>query len=176
MKTRDEKAEIQHVVVQRIQDRQDFLNCSGIKAVLFSRLGITLVVALFFSCTIFRFQYWRPLHRGATPTSGLSAPELSDLASQYVLVNENFPDPCFIESGGSFYAFATRNGSGINIQLATAPSDSIRNWTFHSTHDALPDPGPWTAKQLQDLAVWAPSVVEVVCLTHESLSSSANLY
>ncbi|ETN45909.1 uncharacterized protein HMPREF1541_00090 [Cyphellophora europaea CBS 101466] len=92
---------------------------------------------------------------------GLSAPELSRLAAEYVLINENFPDPCFIESDDTFYAYATRNGSTANIQVATAPTSNISSWTFFPGQDALPDPGPWTAKQLHDIAVWAPSVVEV---------------
>ena len=97
------------------------------------------------------------------PLTGISAPERSHLAVKYALINENFPDPCFIESNGTFYAFATRNSSeAANIQVASASSDTIHAWTLHAAIDALPDPGPWTAKHLRDIAVWAPSVVEVV--------------
>lgn len=111
-------------------------------------------------------------HQDAS-TEEISAPERSRLAVEYALINENFPDPCFIESNGTFYAFATRNSTAVNIQVATAPTDDIQNWTLQGGQDALPDPGPWTAKQLNDIAVWAPSVVEVVLeilplLAHEA--------
>lgn len=110
------------------------------------------------------------LSRAVRPSlpDGLSPAELNQLAAAHVLVNENFPDPSFIEFNGTFYAFATRNSSAVNIQVATAPSDNVHNWTFLPDHDALPDAGSWTAKQLRDIAVWAPSVVERVGVPHST--------
>jgi hypothetical protein len=103
-----------------------------------------------------------PHGHDAPSGNDISAPDRSRLAVKYAMINENFPDPCFIESDGTFYAFATRNSSTANIQVASAPGDNVRNWTYYAFHDALPDPGVWTAKYLNDVAVWAPSVVEVV--------------
>jgi hypothetical protein len=106
---------------------------------------------------------------GQIPLVGEISPHgRSRLASKWALIDQNFPDPCFIESAKFLYAFATRNSSAVNIQVALASANKPDIWTFDSTHDALPDPGPWTAKQLNDIAVWAPSVVEIVLSSYSS--------
>jgi hypothetical protein len=138
----------------------------GRLSLLWRYIAVSLTAAVLFVLVLRRNL--QSNHTDGGPGSGepwdadYSARGRSKLAEQYALVNENFPDPCFIESNGTFYAFATRNSSAVNIQVASASIDSITNWTFHDGTDALPDPGPWTAKQLGDIAVWAPSVVEVV--------------
>jgi hypothetical protein len=94
--------------------------------------------------------------------NGLFQHRRSRIASKWALIDENFPDPCLIESGELLYAFATRNSSAVNIQVARGRAAKPGVWTLDANHDALPDPGPWTAKTLDDIAVWAPSVVEMV--------------
>ncbi len=89
------------------------------------------------------------------------SPSATSTASQYAVIKENFPDPCLIQPGliGSYYAFATRN-SKVNVQVASTPFAGISEWIYHDGHDALPYPGRWAATHLQDVQVWAPSVVE----------------
>lgn len=129
---------------------------------------VSLLITFFIILGVVVVPQFRSKHSGSSSAGGPSLPdglspaELSELAAAHVLINENFPDPSFIESNGTFYGFATRNSSAVNIQVATAAANDIRNWTFYPNLDALPDPGSWTAKQLSDIAVWAPSVVEVV--------------
>lgn len=143
-----------------------------------TRVGVTLLFVLrpllatftvILGLLVFGLYFIRLGNSSAVRPSlpdGLSPAELNELAAAHVLVNENFPDPSFIEFNDTFYAFATRNSSAVNIQVATATNDNIHNWTFLSDHDALPDAGSWTAQQLRDIAVWAPSVVEVVGVPH----------
>ena len=84
-------------------------------------------------------------------------------AIQYAVIKQNFPDPCLIQPGsaGNYYAFATRN-TKVNVQVASTPSTDISEWTYHDGHDALPYPAKWTATQLKDVQVWAPSVMEKI--------------
>ncbi|KAK4163619.1 family 43 putative glycoside hydrolase [Cladorrhinum sp. PSN259] len=85
-------------------------------------------------------------------------------ASKTPLLNVDFPDPAiiYLAQNKTWYAFATSSNLK-NIQAASAPSAS-GPWTYLSSVDPLPDPGPWTAGP--NSLTWAPSVV--------SLSSSGS--
>ena len=69
-------------------------------------------------------------------------------------INQNFPDPAFIEVGGTYYAFAT----GKNIEMATSPD--FVNWKV-SGSPALSKTPPWSSGN-----TWAPDVVQVVRAFH----------
>lgn len=73
------------------------------------------------------------------------------------VITSNFPDPAFINVGGTYYAFATSNGAQ-NVQIATSP-DFI-TWTV-TGNDALPTIPSWSTGD-----VWAPDVVQVVSSLH----------
>ena len=92
---------------------------------------------------------------------GKSFSNTTSTAARYAVIKQNFPDPCLIQpnSTGRYYAFATRN-THVNVQVASTPSTNISEWTYHDGHDALPNPGPWTATHLKDAQVWAPSVMQ----------------
>ncbi|KAJ5740170.1 hypothetical protein N7493_000042 [Penicillium malachiteum] len=70
-------------------------------------------------------------------------------------IDADFPDPCVIQTGDSYYAFAT-SGNGVNVQVASS-SDFV-TWDLMSGADALPGPFPsWVASSP---AVWAPDVIQ----------------
>ena len=69
------------------------------------------------------------------------------------LINENFPDPSFIEVDGQYYAFGTSSGDGL-ITHATSPD--FTTWTVQSG-GALTSAGSWASGH----DVWAPSVYAV---------------
>ena len=73
------------------------------------------------------------------------------------VITSNFPDPAFIYVDGTYYAFATNNGSK-NVQIATSPD--FVTWTVTGS-DALPTVPSWGAAP-----VWAPDVVQVVSTLH----------
>ena len=68
------------------------------------------------------------------------------------VITENFPDPAFINVGGTYYAFATSNGAQ-NIPVATSPD--FNTWTV-TGQDALPNIPSWSSG-----ATWAPDVVQI---------------
>jgi hypothetical protein len=82
--------------------------------------------------------------------------------ARWAVIPSNFPDPCLINDGDTWYAFATRTTPEIHIQMATAPYSDISNWTLRNGFDALPTLGAWAASHIQDPAVWAPYVVNMV--------------
>lgn len=68
------------------------------------------------------------------------------------VIESNFPDPAYIQVGGTYFAFSTNSG-GLNVPIAT--SSDFTTWTV-TNEDALPDLPSWT-----DGAIWAPHVVSV---------------
>ena len=74
------------------------------------------------------------------------------------VITADFPDPSFINVGGTYYAFATNNGVQ-NIQVATSPD--FATWTV-TGNDALPNIPSWSVPG----NVWAPDVVQVVRNIH----------
>ncbi|CAM1508342.1 Fc.00g051900.m01.CDS01 [Cosmosporella sp. VM-42] len=68
-------------------------------------------------------------------------------------VDADFPDPCLVQTGGHYYAFAT-SGNGKNVQIASA-DDPFGKWTLWES-DALPDAG-WTSGK----DYWAPDVSQL---------------
>ncbi|TKA28961.1 hypothetical protein B0A50_03373 [Salinomyces thailandicus] len=75
----------------------------------------------------------------------------------------NFPDPCIVQYGSYWYAFATRTvGSGIHIQVAQ--SSDFDSWSLvydddGSQKDALPDLPPWVDSSSPN--TWAPDVIQI---------------
>jgi hypothetical protein len=78
------------------------------------------------------------------------------------VVDLNFPDPTIIHLDGISYAFATNNrgigGSMIHVQMATSTDNET--WSYLQGQDALPVVGAWATGG----RVWAPDVVQVVCI------------
>lgn len=86
-------------------------------------------------------------------------------------INQDFADPCIIQSGTEWYAFASNNhktlgnaaavgsDSLINVQIAT--SQDFVSWTVTGA-DALPTVGAWADPNAgsQGAAVWGPSVIQ----------------
>ncbi|KAI9662247.1 MAG: hypothetical protein M1821_008413 [Bathelium mastoideum] len=69
-------------------------------------------------------------------------------------ITSNFPDPCIIKNGSTWWAFGTESpGTPINIPLAS--STDFKTWTVE-TGDALPNPPEWVNVTAQTL--WAPDV------------------
>ncbi|KAK8154008.1 glycosyl hydrolase [Phyllosticta citrichinensis] len=68
-------------------------------------------------------------------------------------IEQDFPDPSIIKFGDSWYAFATTNGKGINVQLAVSPDFST--WSVVQGYDALPQTGNWSDP---GPVVWAPDI------------------
>ncbi|MBR8741159.1 glycoside hydrolase family 43 [Nocardiopsis sp. MG754419] len=64
---------------------------------------------------------------------------------------ENFPDPFVLESGGTFYAYAT-NGEHGNMPVLT--STDLVDWELSG--DAMPDVAGWSEEGKH----WAPEVIE----------------
>ena len=89
-----------------------------------------------------------------TPFSA-QAPVTKRAFSNGPVITSNFPDPAFINVGGTYYAFATSNGDQ-NVQIATSPD--FDTWTVTGS-DALPTIPSWSTGD-----VWAPDVVQLVKL------------
>jgi arabinan endo-1,5-alpha-L-arabinosidase len=83
-----------------------------------------------------------------TSPSQSSAPK----AGETFVIDQDFPDPDVLASGGTYYAYAT-NTASVNIQLAT--SKNFSTWTV-SPGDALPELPSWAEKG----NTWAPDVSE----------------
>lgn len=77
---------------------------------------------------------------------------------------KNFPDPTLVESGGSWYAFAT-SGNGKNVQAAVTGNFLDHDWRLLSDTDVLPDPGVWA---VNDGNIWAPDVIQLVSTSHQA--------
>lgn len=87
-----------------------------------------------------------------TPFSS-PAPVAKRAFSNGPVITSNFPDPAFINVGGTYYAFATSNGAQ-NVQIATSPD--FDTWTVTGS-DALPTIPSWSTG-----GVWAPDVAQLV--------------
>lgn len=87
-----------------------------------------------------------------TPFSS-QAPVTKRAFSSGPVITSNFPDPAFINVGGTYYAFATTNGAQ-NVQVATSPD--FNTWTVTGS-DALPTIPSWSTGD-----VWAPDVTQLV--------------
>ena len=81
------------------------------------------------------------------------APVTKRAFSNGPVITSNFPDPAFINVGGTYYAFATSNGAQ-NVQIATSPD--FNSWAV-TGNDALPTIPSWSTGD-----VWAPDVVQLV--------------
>ncbi|KAL9072228.1 MAG: hypothetical protein Q9161_003701 [Pseudevernia consocians] len=84
------------------------------------------------------------------------------------VITSNFPDPAFINVGGTYYAFATSNGAQ-NVQIATSPD--FNTWTVTGS-DALPTIPSWSTGD-----VWAPDVLQLAdgsFVLYFAAASSAN--
>ncbi|KAK8222571.1 glycosyl hydrolase [Phyllosticta paracitricarpa] len=68
-------------------------------------------------------------------------------------IAQDFPDPSIIKHAGSWYAFATTNGKGINVQVAVSPD--FVSWTVVQGYDALPRTGNWSDP---GPVLWAPDI------------------
>lgn len=92
---------------------------------------------------------------GCGPTgAAVSSPgdeTAADATAPFVL-DQDFPDPDVLETGGMYYAYAT-NGGGFNVQVATSPD--LKDWTAAAT-DALPVLPKWSLPG----KTWAPDVSE----------------
>lgn len=86
-----------------------------------------------------------------TPFSS-PAPVAKRAFSNGPVITSNFPDPAFINVGGTYYAFATSNGAQ-NVQIATSPD--FDTWTVTGS-DALPTIPSWSTG-----GVWAPDVAQL---------------
>ncbi|KAH8683112.1 glycosyl hydrolase [Tricladium varicosporioides] len=72
------------------------------------------------------------------------------------VISTNFPDPAiFKDFDGTWYALATNNNPGPNVQIAKAPTPS-GPWTILS-NDLLPKPGKWST----GANVWAPDLQKI---------------
>ena len=94
-----------------------------------------------------------------TPFSS-QAPVRKRAFSNGPVILSNFPDPAFINVGGTYYAFATNNGV-VNVPFATSPD--FDTWTV-TGKDALPTLPSWGTGN-----VWAPDVVQVVRTSAHSM-------
>ncbi len=65
--------------------------------------------------------------------------------------DQNFPDPFVLESGGTFYAYAT-NGEHGNMPVLT--SSDLVDWELAG--DSMPDVAPWSEPGKH----WAPEIIE----------------
>lgn len=93
---------------------------------------------------------------GGAPTAGPTAGPAGIPAGDFqnpVLTND-FPDPDVIQTGNTFYAYAT-NANGKNIQVARS-TDAV-HWEL--LPDALPALPTWA--QLGGSLVWAPGVIQL---------------
>ncbi len=80
------------------------------------------------------------------------------------VLTANFPDPGFVYTGGTYYAFATSNGQQ-NIPVATSPD--FNTWTV-TGQDALPTIPSWSTG-----AIWAPDVIQLVSSSPRTHSQHA---
>lgn len=85
--------------------------------------------------------------------SHTSEPAVSMPNKPAFAIDQDFPDPDVLHSGGTYYAYAT-NSAAVNVQVAT--STNLTSWTVLTT-DALPTLPIWTAPG----KTWAPDVSEV---------------
>ncbi len=77
------------------------------------------------------------------------------------LMQENFPDPAFIEVEGTFYAFSTQSG-GANVPIARSQDltgMALLKKPDGTLEDAMPTLPSWTNKK--NPGIWAPDVIQL---------------
>lgn len=80
----------------------------------------------------------------------------------------DFPDPSIIQVGDTWYSFAT-NGNGVNVQFSSTKSVQ-GSWARSAGYDALPTLPAWASATRPE--IWAPDVVQIVCISMVSTLSS----
>ena len=84
----------------------------------------------------------------------LQSPLQQSTRTLHLAIKPNFPDPSFIEVGGTYYAFATNNGRQ-NVPMAK--SHDFHEWDILDDQDAMPTVPNWSGGE-----IWAPDVVQLV--------------
>ena len=131
----------------------------AIMAPIYSNLKSVLTLGLYFGLRT-RNAAHTPVKTPGNTVAGI------DTYINGPVIETNFADPCLFELDGTFHAFATnryvkpRPGQ-INIQYAI--SKNFDDWNLTDV-DALPNAGPWASGD----HVWAPDVVQLVCLLSPS--------
>lgn len=87
------------------------------------------------------------------PSAPTRDAEQEDVAALAPVIDRNFPDPDVLDSGGTFYAYAT-NDNNRNVQVAT--STDLDSWEVQAT-DVFPDLPSWVIPG----KTWAPEVTEI---------------
>jgi hypothetical protein len=84
-------------------------------------------------------------HRSIPVDHPLRVPAPVEDPARYAVIKENLADPCLVtDVGGKHYTFATGNATlGINVQIASALSNELSQWTIHRGQDALPVLKEW---------------------------------
>ena len=90
-----------------------------------------------------------------TPILTPEATELSGPSFTNPVYSLDFPDPHVILVDNTYYAYATTNGSSINIRVMSSP-DLL---TWEEPGDALPAMPKWA--KLNSGFTWAPGVMEI---------------
>src|SRR5919197_1309661 len=81
--------------------------------------------------------------------------EISGPSFTNPVYKHDFPDPHVILVNDTYYAYATTNGSSINIRVMSSPD--LVNW--ESLGDALPALPKWSV--LNSGYTWAPGVIQI---------------
>jgi hypothetical protein len=89
------------------------------------------------------------------PTPTPEATELSGPSFTNPVYKNDFPDPHIILVEDTYYAYATTNGSSINIRVIR--SKDLLNW--EDLGDALPALPKWS--MLNAGYTWAPGVIQI---------------
>ncbi len=90
-----------------------------------------------------------------TPIITAEATELSGPSFTNPVYNRDFPDPHVILVEDMYYAYATTNGSSVNIRVMRSPD--LVNW--EELGDALPALPKWSV--LNSGYTWAPGVMQI---------------
>ena len=104
-----------------------------------------------------------------SPSASATATRPSPAAGEFVnpVIDADFPDPDVIEVEGTYYAYATTNGTG-NIEgtknIQVARSDDLVHWEM--LPDALPELPSWSGFATSfagtpERATWAPDVERI---------------
>ena len=91
----------------------------------------------------------------ASPTLTAEPTEVSGPSFMNPVYKHDFPDPHIILVDDTYYAYATTNGSSINIRVMS--SSDLVNW--ESLGDALPALPKWSV--LNSGYTWAPGVMQI---------------
>lgn len=93
----------------------------------------------------------RSILTGAAIALGMSSTAVASCPHPCIVIDQNFPDPSFVKSNGSFHAFATSKSGNPFVKYATSPD--FVNWEV-STEDPPPNKAGWETDELW----WAPHV------------------